>query len=380
MSTELKAPIQLSQPNDWLQWSRYIRLMAEAKGVWDYIDPSLPREPALPHRPTRPSPNDIQPGARTLIDLEPSNRELYRDSIRDFEARAKEHQVISTGVSTLLLVIINSISYNNRQATLSAESPYQILRILSAKLAPTNESRKRDLIKRYTRLRAPPTGSIESHISAWENLYTEALGLEIPEVQNPIRPLFDFLESISSASPTFSALWQDKLLEKSENNDVIPPFYEMTKRFRDYTRLNQSNQPRNPRSKIAAATLQGLSDSSPTDSTNQNSQIGQNSRSPTSRKRLCPCLSDPDRGDHLFNRCPYINDSIRPSGWSPDPEALNRFESACLNPRFKTAYDSAIKKFRKTDSGQQGSVTLTTASTNQIALLSRSLGLNPKDL
>lgn len=113
------------------------------------------------------------------------------------------------------------------------------------------------------------------------------------------------------------------MLEKSENNDVIPPFYEMTKRFRDYTRLNQSNQPRNSRSKIAAATLQGLSDSSPTDSTNQNSQIGQNSRSPTSRKRLCLCLSDLDRGDHLFNRCPYINDSIRSSGWLPDPEALN---------------------------------------------------------
>ncbi|QRD86125.1 hypothetical protein F9C07_2104977 [Aspergillus flavus] len=124
----------------------------------------------------------------------------------------------------------------------------------------------------------------------------------------------------------------------------------MTKRFRDYTRLNQSNQPRNPRSKIAAATLQGLSNSSPINSTNQNSQIEQNSRSPTSRKWLCPYLSNPDREDHLFNRYPYINDSIRPSGWSPNPKTLNRFESACLNPRFKTAYDSAIKKFKKTNS------------------------------
>ena len=140
--------------------------MAEAKGIWDYIDPTLPRAPALPRRPTRPNSSDIQPGANTLINLELLNWELYRDSIKNYKARAKKYQIISTGISTLLLVITNSIFYNNRQATLSAESPYEILRILSTKLASTNKSRKQDLIRKYTKLRTlSNSDSIESYIS-----------------------------------------------------------------------------------------------------------------------------------------------------------------------------------------------------------------------
>ena len=167
------------------------------------------------------------------------------------------------------------------------------------------------------------------------------------------------------------------MLKKFENNEPIPPFFKITKRFRNYTRLNQATQSRIPKSKIAAAILQGKSDSSPINSTNQNNQTGQNSRNPIPRKHPCPCQSEPNRKYHLFDKYLYINNSARPSGWLSDPDILNRFESVCQNPKFKTVYNSALKKFNK--SGQNGLLVLA-ISAEQIILLSRSLELNPKNL
>ena len=168
-----------------------------------------------------------------------------------------------------------------------------------------------DLIRRYHAMRRPPQSmSIDAWISKWESIYIEAIQLEIGEVLDLSRPLFDFIEAVSTISPYFTEIWHDKLTEKQEKNEPLPPFYTITKKFRDSIKLNQTKESK--RLKIAHATLQGKSDSFK--SINQNDQDSTTSQtSPKRSKKRCPCEEHPNAGYHYFSDCYYINDSIKPS-------------------------------------------------------------------
>ena len=103
-------------------------------------------------------------------------------------------------------------------------------------------------------MRRPPQSiSIDAWISKWESIYSEAIQLEIGEVRDPLRPLYDFIEAISTISPYFTEIWHEKLAEKQEKNEPIPSFYTITKKFRDSIKLNQTKESK--RLKITHATL-----------------------------------------------------------------------------------------------------------------------------
>ncbi|EAU36855.1 predicted protein [Aspergillus terreus NIH2624] len=340
----------LSTSSDWLLWFRSIKTLALNKGVWGYINPDQPEEPILPERPAYPFPSRIQGEATSILDLSPANRELYRDLLREYELQMREFDHVNKGLTLIHMIIQNSISQQNKRAIINTNSAYQSLRILRDKLAPTNEARKRDVIGRYHQLRAQGSSvrspNLESYISQWENLYSEAQELDISEVNPPIRALYDFLEAIHTVQPYFSTLWHDKLIEKSERNEPIPTFYEVTKRFRDHIKLSPKRN--SHMANIANATFMGQSD-------NPNARP----RIPRNRPRKCPCQSEPNDGFHDFSECLYTNQSKRPIGWSPDPEAQKRFERANQNPGFKRAYENALQKFK---TSQTTNLTVTMAT------------------
>jgi hypothetical protein len=104
------------------------------------------QQPRLPIKPEYPNPQRINSKAQSIINLSPEQRELWRDWIRDYKLTTKESDKIFNGLSIITIIITNSVSYSNKQSIIGINSPYQILRILQSKLAPTNESRKRHII------------------------------------------------------------------------------------------------------------------------------------------------------------------------------------------------------------------------------------------
>ena len=90
--------------------------------------------------------------------------------------------------------------------------------------------------------------------------------------------------------------------------------------------------------------MQGKSDSFK--STNQDDQYSTTSQtSPKRSKKRCPCEEHPNAGYHYFSDCYYINDSIKPSNWTPNPKAIEQLEKACKNELFKKAYDIVKEKY-----------------------------------
>jgi hypothetical protein len=68
------------------------------------------------------------------------------------------------------------------------------------------------------------------------------------------------------------------------------------------------------------------------------------------KPRICPYESGINNRMHRFGKYAYINPSVRPNGWTPDQNALERFERALQHPAYKNAYDRAIKLYQPNSS------------------------------
>jgi hypothetical protein len=135
-----------------------------------------------------------------------------------------------------------------------------------------------------------------------------------------------------------------KILEAEEKGEIIP-FNLLTKRYRDSIKLVKPNRPvQQPKqTTIAHATYQGLRD-------RPNQGQGQNQGVRSRKPRIYPCKSGINNGMYRFEKYAYINPSVRPNSWSPDQEALKRFERALQHPTYKNAYDRAIKLYQPNSS------------------------------
>ena len=127
--------------------------------------------------------------------------------MRDYKLLIREYNKVSNVITFLILIISNSLLIDNKSTIINLTSAYDILLRLKIKLAPTNEAQKRELIRRYYSIRRLPQSiSIDAWISKWESIYSEAIQLEIGEVRDPLRPLYDFIEAILTISPYFTEI------------------------------------------------------------------------------------------------------------------------------------------------------------------------------
>ena len=339
-----KVSITLTSSDSWLLWYNHIQTLATTQQVWHLINPELSEEPSLPLAPIRPKVEDIDSMCHHLAQLKKEQLDLWSNLRREYELDLREYERIINRINFIHQLITTSISHENRRLIGNNTSVYTILKILYQLHAPTTESRKRHVIKQWHQMRQGPRSmTIESWLTKWENIYTEAIQLNIGEVIEPERPLYDFLDAVASLSPYFMEHWHNTLLSMTEQGKELPTFFYLIKRYRDSIRLNPIRNP----PKITHATFQGENDQRKKDHFQDQKQTGEQTKSQYKRNKRssCPCEEDPYNGYHYFKDCYYINSAKRPANWKPSKEAKQRFQSACENERFKAAYDKATKEF-----------------------------------
>ena len=100
--------------------------------------------------------------------------------------------------------------------------------------------------------------------------------------------------------------------------------------------------------KVAYATFQDREADIDNASNNAGNNAGNDvsSNRPNTRRRNCLCGSDPDQGNHTFAHCPYVNPTVRPTGWKGQKEVYDRFKKAAeKSPRFASAYERHLDKY-----------------------------------
>jgi hypothetical protein len=237
MAPPVISTVTLDTPADWEPWLYVIKIMStsviDERDAWEYINPRLPTEPKLPQRPDKPSVSEFN--KQRIIELDTDRRGLYELMLQEYcEELSQVNKTLET-ISRVRSYIVSSVSVKNIVYIEGATTVYQMLVALQKRLAPTDKTKKIQLKNRYNKLKKfRKNGSIEQWLETWERTYTEAKALRLLDVANE-RPLFDFIQAISSIDPGFASVQEYSVSEKLSEGKAID-LYDLIENFRNHHR------------------------------------------------------------------------------------------------------------------------------------------------
>ena len=170
-------------------------------------------------------------------------------------------------------------------------------------------------------------------------MYTECKDLKLPVVEDNL-PLYDFLQAVSEVSPEFSSFWTVNLEQMESDNKSLPDIFRIIGLFRDHQRLASARKGKAASAFPASLKDQSL-DSGPADPKDPKPKDSKEPKS-DSKKRPCICGLE-----HMFSACPYLIESIRPQGWTADPEVQKKVDEKLKLPNVKAAVERARKRIAK---------------------------------
>jgi hypothetical protein len=98
--------------------------------------------------------------------------------------------------ATLRSFIQETITRTYLTYTFDCDTPYDMLIALKQRVAPTNQTRKIELVNQYQKLKkAPRSQNLDTWLQQWEKTYKECKQLKLPDVEDD-RLLYDFLNAL----------------------------------------------------------------------------------------------------------------------------------------------------------------------------------------
>ncbi|KAF5193332.1 Ribonuclease h-like domain, partial [Thalictrum thalictroides] len=267
-------------------------------------------QPELPNDTQEPQPHDIKSTAQSILDLNAEEFAKLQYLEKRHSVKERRNREIRQAIQEIDSYIMSSITLDNELWTRDANSTWALLRALQKRLAPTDHSRKAEIIKSYNALkRYDKNQSVERFLYDWERVYGLAIGLNLPDVMEE-RPLYDFALSLVSIDETFATNLElrvdenvrrrvfDTSVELMKMEDIIEEF------------RNFYNRHKSMRQDIIPAAF----------------ATSHNGNSPD--RRVCLCGNT-----HLFKDCFYLNPAMRPTGWSGKESTFKKINEALADPR-----------------------------------------------
>ena len=328
-----KLPLILSSTTQWDKWFFYIKDEARSLRVWQYLDQSKPE--LLLTRPNRPVYSDIKEGAVRFGDLSAIEQQEYQFIQGNYVADEKEYALNARNYARINTLINSSVNSNYWIYLRDAETPYQKLRVLKQRFAPSDRARELQVAAEYRLLlRAPKYQDTDKWLLNWERIYQEALSIDLPEVQKD-RPSYDFLNAVKTLDAGFASTNLNTLLQGINPTSLL----QLIDRFRDWRRITTSE------SKSASHSAFITQNEPPAEppAAPQNKQKGP-------YKPTCLCGEK-----HWYAECYYVNPAgnPRPTSWraetqerinqamTNDPELAYKIEqSLARSAAYKQANDS----------------------------------------
>ncbi len=206
-----------------------------------------------------------------------------------------------------MLRIQEFLSSDVLSQTLRSTSAHAMLVVLKDRYAPSDKSRKAELLQRYRHLQKPPSSKdVEVWLDEWLTVYHDAHTLELPDMAGE-RATIDFLQAIESLHFKFYTYGPEKV----EDTGVYPLLQEGVTKLR--ARIRQTTEMETV--KAAHGTFpvifrcQGVEQVKKADQT-------ENKGKDKAKKQ---CVYG---GMHLYCDCFYLNESRHPAHWIPRPDTL----------------------------------------------------------
>ena len=324
--------VVLSKPSDWDAWIYYVRTRATNSRVWSLVNPDLTTRPASLDESEEPGidiPADgILPDG--TLDLYKLRKEQYKTQLAKFERQQK-------AFADLITFTQETIAAHNAVFIQKVEPhPWDLLRALKKRFAPSDDARCLDIEQRYHKLKkGPGSQDLEKWLDEWVTVYTQATDYKIGEVSAG-RPIRDFLLAIRGNEPSYSDTKRAHLPKDTDMLDLVED-------FRQYIRVNETLKASNPTQSAFAIESPSIRTNS---NSNQTSNHGNNSSLRGNRQDPPTCLCGTT---HWYADCYYLNQDRRPTGWTPRQDTQQKVDQALQNQKTRAAVERARWKRKNRD-------------------------------
>lgn len=348
-SSSASGGIILGSSDQWRTWYSTIKVTAKSLGVWKYLDPDASNPEKIPEEPRETQPGDAQEGAQQIIDLTDDNYKVFQRLLAHQDRQTLLFRWTQRNLDRIGQQIRRTVATSHQHLIADIENPRILLQALKDRFSPSEIERMLELRVRWlNKARSSPKDSqVDAWLTEWENLYTEAVGAQVPDTTNPRVAVYDFLCAARPLDENFYFYTYQKVFkETKEDKDVS--FTSVINAFRQLRATSQKKRS-GKGSAVGFATLDGQKEagSTPAQSTRQK---------PSKQLPDCVCGQK-----HFFQSCPYLVVSARPSGWRPDPAIerkipetigkLSPFAKAKAEKLYKEVYSKNSVNFANVDSG-----------------------------
>ncbi|KAK2669851.1 Ribonuclease H superfamily, partial [Fusarium oxysporum f. sp. vasinfectum] len=324
--------VNLNGPGDWKQWISIIHKFATAQNVWKYIDPSNAEKPAL-SKPEEPTVQQIRPTASDLTDLTAEEFRRLEFLHTQYRTKVQTHRDQQKALSSIQQHIVKTIG--NYYSTIADEHDIaKELALLKARVQPTDWAHEQEVLERYYAvLKAPNRSKIDTWITSWQRILTEAQKLDLPDIKN-LRPTRQFLQAVSSINPAFTDYWINKMEDEARNKpnwqDSFPDGIKISEIFERSHKAKRATG-----SKAVFSTFQNEGPNQSNNGYNDGDK-GSNRRS----KPSCLCGKK-----HYYSECYYLSKAARPNGWKPNKDIEHKINQKLEDPVLKEKVNRSLERY-----------------------------------
>ena len=335
MSTTRK--IVLGKPADWDTWFSFVRSRATNSGIWDLVNPEIITKPISIQSPTEP----VFILSTDAATFDPRAYEVYKAQTHIYKIQLAKYEKQQKAFADLITFIQDTITVQNATYIQKEEPhPWNQLRALKTRLAPSDSARCIEIENKYHRLcKGSGKQDIETWLEEWQTVYTDGKAYGVGEMMGT-RPIRDFIMAVLPTEPSFANAHLITLDSKEEKD-----FHPLIESFRKYVRLHQTQKNKNNNTHSAFATEQ-----------KKEGQGATFNGQKTPPKCLCGSV-------HWYNDCYYLVPEKRPSNWTSRPQIQTQIDEAMKDQQLKAKVEKSLQRSKEI---QQSKATKTTTPTPTI--------------
>lgn len=191
----------LSNTTDWDAWIFFVRSRATYNGIWELIDPDLTERPVALEKPIKPL--YVMPKTDADFNIVTYNAYKARKEIHETDRGLYEQQRNAFG--DVLSFIQETIAPENVMFIQNEElHPWNQLRALKRRLAPSENERRLQIEGKYHELCKGPDGeSMDDWLKEWVTTYTDAIEFNVAAIIGA-QPIRDFLLAVQPQEKEFA--------------------------------------------------------------------------------------------------------------------------------------------------------------------------------
>jgi hypothetical protein len=311
--------IILKGMEDWIDWIKTIKVIADGLEIWEYMDPEV--EPADVPRLTRPA--------------KPTGEGVDSGDLEIFKYDLKSWSEKKSALKKIPEKIIQTIDKSCFNFIEDHSTPYTMLRDLREKLKPNDNLYKNILLKKWKSLQRYPTRQdLENWINEYETCYQKLTKINYfsGSTSNAVEEFIDILPHTEFRS------WAGQQIEGGEDLDMRT----ILQKFRESVVRAKAKSESKGKMAFASPKFQGTS----TDGKEEEAKKKE-PRSISNDK----CEACGYKG-HVLEGCFIIFPEKRPSYWRSNPEKEKKIlEKIKDNPSLA----NKVKDLRKTEKNGQPS-------------------------